>query len=78
MFALSMDLGQITATSAPVVWSLGVVRDVAVNYTTGSGKSESRVPYFKSQYHDIQSAVGPLSSAQFLYTQLGITCFFLD
>ena len=66
VFSLSMDLGNITATTEPIVWSLGVVRDIAVNYTTGTGILESRVPYFKTQYPDIQGAVGPFTSSWFL------------
>ncbi len=57
VFALALDLGNITSTSEPVVWSLGVIRNPVVSYTTGTGQSETRVPYYLAQYSNIPDAV---------------------
>lgn len=57
MFALALDLGNITNMSEPVVWSIGVVRNPVVAYTTGAGKSQVRVPYFLIEYNSISDAV---------------------
>ncbi len=57
VFALALDLGNITSTSEPIVWSLGVVRNPVVAYTTGTGQSQTRVPYFLAQYNSIPDAV---------------------
>ena len=45
VFAISRDLGNITATQAPVVWTVGYTTDPAINYT-----DLSRSLYYKTQY----------------------------
>ena len=45
VFAISRDLGNITATQAPVVWTVGYTTDPAINYT-----DQSRSLYYKTQY----------------------------
>lgn len=60
MFSLALDLGNITSTSEPIVWSVGVVRNPVVSYTTGSGQSQTRVPYFLAEYSSVQDAVSAL------------------
>ncbi|RPD75342.1 hypothetical protein L226DRAFT_534905 [Lentinus tigrinus ALCF2SS1-7] len=57
VFALAVDLGTITSTSDPVTWCAGYVRDPSVQYTTGSGETQNRRPYFFSKYSDISSAI---------------------
>ena len=48
VFAISMDLGTITATTDPVVWAVGMVRDPAVQAVTASGGQEIRSPYWRT------------------------------
>ena len=60
-FALAFDLGNITSTKAPIVWSLGVVRNPVVSYLTGSGQVQPRAPYFLTKYNNVQDAVSLLS-----------------
>ncbi|KAI0278710.1 hypothetical protein BGY98DRAFT_1186437 [Russula aff. rugulosa BPL654] len=45
VFAISRDLGNVTATQAPVVWTVGYTTDPAINYT-----DQSRSLYYKTQY----------------------------
>ncbi|GJE94479.1 hypothetical protein PsYK624_106490 [Phanerochaete sordida] len=47
VFAISMDLRTVTATSEPVVWAVGMVRDPAVQAVTASGMQETRSPYWR-------------------------------
>lgn len=56
-FALAVDLGDITSTETPIVWSLGVVRNATTTYTTGSGNPQIRYPYFLSQWASIPEAI---------------------
>ncbi|TFK89099.1 DUF1793-domain-containing protein [Polyporus arcularius HHB13444] len=57
VFAIAVDLGTISSTSDPVTWGAGYVRDPSVRYTTSSGETQNRRPYFVSQYSDIGSAI---------------------
>ncbi|KAI0278699.1 hypothetical protein BGY98DRAFT_916673 [Russula aff. rugulosa BPL654] len=45
VFAISRDLGNVTTTQAPVVWTVGYTTDPAINYT-----DQSRSLYYKTQY----------------------------
>lgn len=57
VFALAMDLGNITSTQEPVVWALGSVRNPVISYNGGSGQLQSRVPYFLAEFSTVQNAV---------------------
>ncbi|KAI0744211.1 hypothetical protein C8Q80DRAFT_1220875 [Daedaleopsis nitida] len=57
VFAIAVDLGQIQSTSDPVTWSVGYVRDPVVQYTTASGETQDRRPFFVTQYSTINSAI---------------------
>jgi Domain of unknown function (DUF5127) len=50
VFAISRDLGTIQTTQAPVVWTVGITTDPAINYTDLSGTPVSRSLYYKTQY----------------------------
>ena len=57
LFAISRDLGTIRAMQDPIVWAIGYTTDPAISYTTQSGSSQQRSPYYKSQYTDDESLV---------------------
>ena len=51
IFAISRDLGTVSATQAPVVWAVGYTTDPAISYTDLSGAPPiSRRPYYQTQY----------------------------
>ena len=56
VFAFAVDFGEIR-DSDPTTWSVGYVRNPSVLFTTSSGATEERVPYFATQYEDIADAV---------------------
>ncbi|CAL1698759.1 unnamed protein product [Somion occarium] len=56
VFGMAHDLGQVSSTSAPVVWSVGHVRDPAVEYIVQGG-FQNRSLYFWSQYLNISDAI---------------------
>ncbi|KAI0705088.1 hypothetical protein C8T65DRAFT_577862 [Cerioporus squamosus] len=62
VFALAVDLGTISSTSEPVTWAAGYVRDPSVQYTTASGETQHRRPFFFSKYSDIGSAIDAFTS----------------
>ncbi|PIL35880.1 hypothetical protein GSI_01540 [Ganoderma sinense ZZ0214-1] len=57
VFALAVDLGTIKATSAPVTWSVGYVRDPLITYTTATGATQQRRPYYAKQYSNIGDVI---------------------
>ncbi|RPD54725.1 hypothetical protein L226DRAFT_560384 [Lentinus tigrinus ALCF2SS1-7] len=57
VFAIAMDLGNIQSTSSPVTWAIGYVRDPVVPYTTSSGATEVRRPYWTTRYSDISALI---------------------
>ncbi|KAF8885607.1 hypothetical protein BD779DRAFT_664453 [Infundibulicybe gibba] len=57
IFAFSMDFGNITDISTPVVWALGVVRDPAILYGSGDGSTQLRSSFFWTQYSTIGDAI---------------------
>lgn len=57
VFGISLDLGNIIATESPVVWSVGYVRDPAIQYMSSMGDSQFRSPYFVTQYENVQAVV---------------------
>ncbi|ESK96787.1 glutaminase [Moniliophthora roreri MCA 2997] len=56
VFALSVDLGGIESSTSSTVWSLGVVRDPVVMYSSSNGP-QSRSPFFRTQYNHIGDAI---------------------
>lgn len=56
-FAFAVDLGTISFTSSPVTWAIGYVRNPVVQYTTSSGTTEQRRPYWTTRHSDINSLV---------------------
>ncbi|CAL1714539.1 unnamed protein product [Somion occarium] len=57
VYAFSTDLSDISQTSEPVVWCLGIVRNPTITYTDPSGRLQLRSPYFASQYSTISDVV---------------------
>ncbi|KAI0705087.1 hypothetical protein C8T65DRAFT_240266 [Cerioporus squamosus] len=57
VFAIAVDLGSIQSTSAPVTWAIGYVRDPLVPYTTPSGVTEVRRPYWTTRYPDVSALI---------------------
>ncbi|KIK65892.1 hypothetical protein GYMLUDRAFT_1027590, partial [Collybiopsis luxurians FD-317 M1] len=56
VFAFSYDLGTIIATSSPIVWGIGLVRNPDIVYNTTAG-NQNRRPYFFSRYSDVPTAM---------------------
>ncbi|TFK38776.1 hypothetical protein BDQ12DRAFT_683316 [Crucibulum laeve] len=56
VLAFAVDLGNITQTSTPLVWAIGVVRDPLVRYVKGTGV-EVRSSYFRAKYDSINAAL---------------------
>ncbi|KAJ3967181.1 hypothetical protein EV361DRAFT_931862 [Lentinula raphanica] len=56
VFGFCNDLGQISTTSSPIVWGIGLVRDGDVIYPTPSG-NQTRRPYFFTEFQDVPSAL---------------------
>ncbi|KAJ3489051.1 hypothetical protein NLI96_g2424 [Meripilus lineatus] len=52
VFAHSVDLGRITSTSSPIVWSLGVVRNPLARF-----RSEVLSPYFATELSNLNFAI---------------------
>ena len=44
-----MDLGNVTETTDPVVWAVGVLRDPAVQSVTATGAIDKRSPYWRTE-----------------------------
>ncbi|RDX47956.1 hypothetical protein OH76DRAFT_1405499 [Lentinus brumalis] len=57
VFAIAMDLGTIQSTSSPVTWAIGYVRDPIAPYTTPSGVTEVRRPYWTTRYSDVSALI---------------------
>ncbi|KAH9171796.1 hypothetical protein EDB89DRAFT_2096462 [Lactarius sanguifluus] len=60
VFAISRDLGLIQATDSgdPVVWTVGLTMDPAINYTDISGGApQQRSLFYKTQYSDDTSLI---------------------
>ncbi|KIK65807.1 hypothetical protein GYMLUDRAFT_1027401, partial [Collybiopsis luxurians FD-317 M1] len=60
-FAFSTDLDNITSTSSPVVWGIGLVRNPDIIYTTAAG-NQTRRPYFFTKYSDVPTAMSDFMS----------------
>ncbi|KAJ6539482.1 DUF1793-domain-containing protein [Mycena capillaripes] len=67
VFGLAHDLGTITAATTPVVFSVGHIRDPAIQYIVAGGALQSRNLYFLSQFSTsasvISSFLGDFSAA---------------
>lgn len=57
VMALSVDLGKIQSIENPVTWAIGFVRDPVINYTSLSGETQLRSPYFRARYATDAEAV---------------------
>jgi hypothetical protein len=57
VFALAHDLGSVNAAASPVVYSIGHVRDPAVNYIVKGGKMQARSLYFWSKYSSVSQVI---------------------
>ena len=64
VFGIEMDFGSVSSTPAPAVWTLGMVRDPAVQYTN-NGQNELRSSYYISAFDSIDDAV---SNSQLIAT----------
>ena len=50
VFAISVDLGNVTAaTTDPVVWAVGMLRDPAIQSVTVAGAPDVRSPYWRTE-----------------------------
>jgi hypothetical protein len=56
VFALAHDLGTVSSASSPVLYSIGHVREPAVQYITKSG-NQARSLYFWSQYSSVPAVI---------------------
>jgi hypothetical protein len=66
VFAISRDLGTVTATQAPVVWTVGYTTDPAINYTDLSGAPPiSRSLYYKTQYSNNDESLASIDCNSF-------------
>ncbi|KAF7352670.1 DUF1793-domain-containing protein [Mycena venus] len=67
VFGLAHDLGTITAATAPVVFSVGHIRDPAIEYIVAGGGTQNRNLYFLSSFPTsasvISSFLGDFSAA---------------
>ncbi|THV08425.1 DUF1793-domain-containing protein [Dendrothele bispora CBS 962.96] len=58
VFAYAHDVGTVnTFTTDPVVYSVGFVRDPAVEYIVANGQFQDRSLYFWSQFTEVQDAI---------------------
>ncbi|KAF8883843.1 hypothetical protein BD779DRAFT_1674373 [Infundibulicybe gibba] len=58
VFAFSMDLGNVSEISTPVVWALGLVRNTTIGYSLGDGSLQPRSSFFWTQYNAIEDGIG--------------------
>ncbi|KAI0267844.1 hypothetical protein BC834DRAFT_870195 [Gloeopeniophorella convolvens] len=57
LFALSRDLGSITSTQSPVVFSTGYIQDPAIQYIDLHGNKQNRSLYYRTNYSDDVSLI---------------------
>lgn len=50
VWGISVDLGQVTATSSPLVYAIGVIRDPSVQFATLSGDIQLRSSYYRMNF----------------------------
>lgn len=82
VFAFSRDLGSITSTTNPVVFSVGHIRDPVIQYIVANAQIQPRSLYFWSQFPSSASVVCALvhvsSSAYLDISRLQISAFLGD
>ncbi|EMD40769.1 hypothetical protein CERSUDRAFT_111353 [Gelatoporia subvermispora B] len=57
VFAFAHDLGDVSNTSAPIVYSIGSVRDPAIQYVVANNATQDRSLYFWSNFSSIDDAI---------------------
>ncbi|PPQ99075.1 hypothetical protein CVT24_003635 [Panaeolus cyanescens] len=57
VFALSRDLGSVTSATAPVVFSVGHVRDPAIRYIVANAAIQQRSLFFWSQFNSVPALI---------------------
>ncbi|CAL1700859.1 unnamed protein product [Somion occarium] len=57
VFGLAHDLGTIASPSSPVVFSVGHVRDPAIQYIIANGALQERSVFFWTQFSTVQDAI---------------------
>lgn len=57
VFALAHELGTISSATAPVLYSIGHVRDPAIQYIVAGGAFQLRSAYFWSAYSNVADMV---------------------
>ncbi|KAG6854841.1 hypothetical protein C0991_012031 [Blastosporella zonata] len=57
VFGLSHDLGEISRPTSPIVFSIGHVRDPAIEYTLPGGKTQQRSLYFWSHFSTVADVI---------------------
>ncbi|KAJ6452366.1 DUF1793-domain-containing protein [Mycena vulgaris] len=62
VFGLAHDLGTISPATAPVVFSVGHIRDPAISYIVAGGATQSRSLYFLSQFTTSASVISAFLS----------------
>ncbi len=56
VWGISVDLGQVTSMTSPVVWAIGVARDPSIQFTKLSGDVQLRSSYYRMNFstpHDM-------------------------
>lgn len=57
VFGLSRDLGNISSASSPVVFSIGHVRDPAIQYIVANGALQQRSVFFWTKFSTVRDLV---------------------
>lgn len=57
VFGFAKDLGSVKDATDPVIFSIGLIRDPAVQYIVADGAMQDRSLYFWSQYQSAADAV---------------------
>ncbi len=60
VFAFAHDLGTVTSTTDPIVFTVGHVRDPVVQYAIVGGATENRSSYFWTKFASFPDAVSVL------------------
>ncbi|KAF7794745.1 hypothetical protein EIP86_005883 [Pleurotus ostreatoroseus] len=51
IFAISVDLGAVSAISDPLVWSVGMTRNPAIAFAGAAGSTQLLSPYWASEFN---------------------------
>lgn len=70
VFGIAQSLGNIKATSKPVVWAIGYTRDPALQYTDLSNVEQDRFLYYKANYSSDDLLVSDLLALSVLNSLL--------